>query len=441
MNGAAVLAQLHALKPARRRGHVRKIASGHVEADGPLATLGDVCRIEAGADGLHVLAEVIAVHDERVVLTPYEQDASLTPGACVEALSSNNCVPVGDAFGARAIDALARPIDGDGPIFHETTAPLHGRVLTPLDRCDAGAVFETGVRAIDGLLTLARGQRIGIFAASGVGKTTLLNQLALQAGFDHCVACLVGERGGEVEAFWRTIRADHARARFTCVAATSDVSPALRVRAVHQALALAEHWRDRGRHVLFILDSATRFAMALRELGLAAGAPPTVRAYTPNVFAALPRLVERCGGAAHGGAITAVLTVLSETDDVDDPIAETMKSLLDGHIVLSRTLAEQGRFPAIDPCRSISRKSERLMAPGHALAARKALAQLSAHEDARVLIDSGVYRSGANPALDEALRDRDALLTFLRQNARERCGFDETAGRLQALYGGAGPHA
>jgi flagellum-specific ATP synthase len=295
----------------------------------------------------------------------------------------------------------------------------------------------TGIRAIDGLLPLAKGQRIGIFAASGVGKTSLLEQLAAQIECDRCVLCLVGERGREVEGIWRQVSKRADAGRFTLVAATSDESAALRVRSANVALALAEHWRDQGEHVVLIIDSVTRLAMALREIGLASGEPPTVRAYTPNVFAALPRLVERCGAVRSGGAITAVMTVLSETDDVDDPIVEVMKSLLDGHIVLSRKLAERAHFPAIDVPRSISRLSPGLMAPPHAAAAREAIAMLGTYEEARLLIESGMYKQGASPEIDRAIAMRDRLSGFLRQSQDEKSGFDTSVGALRAVTSGS----
>ncbi|MEO7680896.1 MAG: FliI/YscN family ATPase, partial [Sphingomonas sp.] len=283
------------------------------------------------------------------------------------------------------------------------------------------------------LLTLGVGQRIGIFAASGVGKTSLVEQLASQIDADRCILCLVGERGREVEALWRMLSNREDADRYTLVAATSDESAALRVRSVNYALSLAEHWRAQGEHVLLLIDSVTRAAMALREVGLAAGAPPTVRAYTPNVFAALPRIVERCGAVQGGGAITAILTVLSETDDVDDPIVEVMKSLLDGHIVLSRALAEQGHFPAIDVVRSVSRQAERLVSSAQRSAMRGAVAMLAAYEEARIMIESGVYKGGTNALVDRAISSRAALGDFCRQQRDERANMTGTVSRLIGL--------
>ena len=425
---------------ARPYGFVRRVAPGLVEASGPASRLGELCEIECdGAPPL--LAEVAAVDERRVVLIPLEQQATVRPDARVVARPMRDRVAVGDAFAGRAVDSLGRPIDGGGEVAAEAYGQLAGAVPKPMNRADPSKVLPTGIRAIDGLLTLGQGQRIGIFAASGVGKTSLMEQLATQVECDRVVICLVGERGREVEAIWRMLSAREDKERFTVVAATSDESAALRGRSVSYALALAEHWREAGDHVLLMVDSVTRLAMALREIGLAAGAPPTVRAYTPNVFGALPRLVERCGAVRSGGAITAIMTVLSETDDVDDPIVELMKSLLDGHIVLSRSLAEQGHFPAIDVPRSVSRGAQQLVAADQANAMREAVAQLAAYEEARVMIESGVYKSGTNAAVDRAIAKRSEMNSFLRQPRSDNCAYADTVRKLRAITAGAAAHA
>ncbi|HEX8223873.1 MAG TPA: FliI/YscN family ATPase [Allosphingosinicella sp.] len=440
MSGHRFLAGLDRADFARPYGYVRRVAPGLVEASGPASRLGELCEIECDG-GPALLAEVAAVDERRVVLIPLEQQATIRPDARVVARPMRDRVAVGDAFAGRAVDSLGRPIDGGGEIEAQDHVALAGSVPKPMNRADPSKVLPTGIRAIDGLLTLGQGQRIGIFAASGVGKTSLMEQLATQIECDRVVICLVGERGREVEAIWRMLSARDDSDRFTLVAATSDESAALRGRSVSYALALAEHWRDSGDHVLLMVDSVTRLAMALREIGLAAGAPPTVRAYTPNVFGALPRLVERCGAVRSGGAITAIMTVLSETDDVDDPIVELMKSLLDGHIVLSRSLAEQGHFPAIDVPRSVSRGAQQLVAAEQAGAMREAVAQLAAYEEARVMIESGVYKSGTNGAVDRAIAKRGEMNAFLRQPRSEDSAFAETVRKLRAITAGAGGHA
>ncbi len=426
------------LSPARRTGFVRRTAPGRVEASGPLAAIGDTCEIvQAGGS---VLAEVAAVGVDHVILIPLDQQVAIAPVARVLALSDRAEVPVGEGFAGRLVDARGAPLDGGPALAADQMAPAHGKVMAPMERKAPEAALETGIRAIDGLLTIGRGQRVGIFSASGVGKTTLMTQLALTVAADRCVVCLVGERGREVESLWRTVLGRDDARRFACVASTSDLSAPLRARAVHLAMALAEYWRERGEHVLLIVDSITRYAMALREIGLAAGAPPTLRAYTPNVFAALPRLVERCGAARSGGAITAVITVLSETDDVDDPIVEIMKSLLDGHIILSRQFAEQGLYPPIDVLRSVSRQAASLMRTEHAAAARRAISLLAVYEEARMLVETGMHKPGASVRIDEAVRERETLLSFLRQRTDERSAFAETLRRLTSLSRG-GSHA
>ncbi|KQN71173.1 FliI/YscN family ATPase [Sphingomonas sp. Leaf62] len=408
-------------------GEVRRVMPGRIEASGPTATVGGLCRIGGQ------LAEVAAVDADTLVLVPVEDGGPIAIGTRVEPVTYDG-VGVGDGYGGRAIDALGRPIDGGAAIRPDQRVALRGIAPGPLDRVAPTVLMETGVRAIDGLLTLGQGERIGVFAASGVGKTSLIEQIVAQTAATRRIVCLVGERGREVSGFWQALSSRGEAA--TLVAATSDESAAMRARAVSTALCLAEHWRDRGEHVLLVVDSITRLAMALREIGLAAGEPPTVRAYTPNVFAALPRIVERCGAVRGGGAITAVLTVLSETDEIDDPIVETMKALLDGHILLSRTLADRGHFPAIDPIRSISRQAVRLMKPAHAQAARGVTANLATYDEARVMIDSGLYQAGANPAIDAATAARDGINAFLRQEQGVTVPFAETLRHLSTLAQG-----
>lgn len=425
------LEALDAIEFARPYGFVKTVTRGQIEASGPSCTVGDICEIET--DGAPVLAEAVAVKDTRVILVSLDTGRAVLPGARVYLRGGHGMVAVGNNFAGRAIDALGQPIDGRGAIAAADRSPLHGDVPPPLGRVTPNRAITTGLRAIDGLLTLGAGQRIGIFAASGVGKTSLIEQLAVQIDCDRCILCLVGERGREVEAVWRSLCARDDASRFTLVAATSDESAPMRARSVGYALNLAEYWRDQGAHVLLIVDSVTRLAMALREIGLTAGEPPTVRGYTPNVFGALPRVVERCGAIAAGGAITGIMTVLSETDDVDDPIVEVMKSLLDGHIVLSRSLAERSHFPAIDISRSISRLASTLVSAEHGAVARSAVALLGVYNEARMLIDSGVYKPGTNPEIDRAIACRSALSALLKQRRDENVPFADSVRGLVAV--------
>jgi flagellum-specific ATP synthase len=426
------LAQLRSLEVIARTGTIRRVMPTWLEADGPNVPVGTVCEIGvAGNDnGLRSFAEVIRVDANSISLLPYFEVSRIEVGAQVRAVTGAAEVPVGRAFLGRAIDALGQPIDGGERILPEAWQPLHQAAPLPLSRETPNEILETGIRAIDGLLTLGVGQRVGVFAASGVGKTSLLSQLIRQVETDVCIICLVGERGREVEAIWEKDLTNEARTRATLIAATSDQAAALRVRAVMQALALARYWRDLGLRVLFVLDSITRFAMALRERGLAAGEPPTVRAYTPSVFSIIPQVVEQCGALKNGGSISAVMTVLSENDDVEDPLSELMKSLLDGHFVLSRALAERRHFPAVDPLRSVSRNSSSLLPADQRAVVDRAHALIARYEGSRALIESGLYVAGSNAEIDEAIATQPAIDSFLRQGLDEKLGIDSTLEQL-----------
>jgi flagellum-specific ATP synthase len=429
----AALSAFAAYQPYPAEGRVLRIHAGEIEADGPDLSVGMLCAVHPSVDrGEPVQALVAAVSSEAIILVPFSSVASLKVGDSVRAEDDNSGLPVGDGFAGRAISALGRPLDGGAEIKGVKSA---ASPFSTLDRIAPSEVIATGVRAIDGLLTLGRGQRMGIFAASGVGKTRLIGQIIEQASCDRLVICQVGERGREVGELWSNLSSSAARPKVTLVAATSDESAPMRARAVDQALALAEYWRSRGEHVLLIVDSITRLAMALREIGLIAGEPPTARAYTPNVFRELPRIVERCGAARSGGSITALFTVLSETDDADDPLVEIMKSLLDGHILLSRNLAQAGHFPAIDVPRSISRMFDALVDDPQLEAARKCRAWLAKAEESRILVESGMYKAGGDKVLDAALAARDGLDAFLRQGSKEQTSIGESRQALMNLVG------
>ncbi len=409
-----VEAALRNASPLRAAGRVTSVLPTHLEADGPLLPLGALCEVDAGPAG-SVDAEVVRVRSGCVTLMPLDSLHGVLPGALVRAHGDSGHLSVGAGLLGRAVDGRGAAVDGGPPPRAAERWPLQGDAGPVLSRIGPHAPLETGVRAIDTLLTLGVGQRVGIFAGSGVGKSTLLGDLLVQTRADACVLCLVGERGREAQALWQERLDDAARRRSTLVASTSDHSAVLRVRAVALALAQAEWLRAQGQHVLFVLDSATRYAMALREVGLAAGEPATVRAYTPSVFAALPRLVERCGARRGGGAITALMTVLTESDEADDPLAEVLKAVLDGHLVLSRTLAERGHFPALHVPRSISRVFRDVTDAAQQALAADAIAQLSLLESSQTLIDAGFYSAGSNPALDRAIRLRSALQAFVCQ--------------------------
>lgn len=436
MTVASAIQRLREIDVAHYVGKVTRIMPGWLEADGPNLPVGALCRLLPVGSTDEILAEVLRVDGQGIAMAPLSSIHSLTVGDRVQAVTRRAQLPVGMAFLGRAIDALGNPIDDGGPIAASGKQHLNPDPPAPLDRSTPDELLVTGIRAIDGLHSLAKGQRIGVFAASGVGKTSLLSQLLRQVDADVCVCCLVGERGREVESIWSQELGGAARKRSIMVAATSDAPATLRVRAVHQSVGLARYFRDAGLHVLLVVDSMTRFAMALRELGLAAGEPPTVRGYTPNVFSVIPRIVEQAGAVRDGGSISAIMTVLSETDDVDDPLCELMKSLLDGHIILSRNLAERGHYPAIDPLKSISRNAHRVMSDTHSGAARKVLAMLECLERSRTMIDTGLYTTGSNPQIDAALAAEPQMEKFLRQLSDDCSDVERTVTFLESVARG-----
>jgi flagellum-specific ATP synthase len=347
---------------------------------------------------------------------PFGPIDGVATGCEIQPHGRASAVEVGDALLGRVIDAVGRPLDGGTPIAATGRRALRSAPSNPMQRPRIATLLETGVRAIDGLLSLGRGQRIGIFAGSGVGKSTLLGMIARHVRADVNVIALVGERGREVRDFVEGQLGTQGLARSVVIAAASDQPAPARIRATYAALAIAEQFRDEGRHVLLTIDSVTRFAMARREIGLAAGEPPTARGYTPSVFGELPQLCERCGTSASGGSITALMTVLVEGDDMNEPIADCMRAILDGHIVLSRELAQLGHYPPIDVLQSASRVMADVASAAHlqsATAARRLLAVLQRN---RQMVDLGAYEPGSHPELDRALAVRDTLDEWLRQS-------------------------
>ena len=428
------LQRLKSVEFVRHIGFVTRVLPGFIETSGPNVSIGTVCQVEC-SDGRVLMTESVSATSDSIVLMPYGATDGVRVGDRVQAEALSSSVWVGDAFLGRAVDGMGRPLDGDTPVRGTVARSLHGVVTRPMDRGAKLEVVETGVRAIDSLLTLATGQRIGVFAGSGVGKTTLVNAISRNVDCDVKVICLVGERGREAAEFWRNNVSDADRSKTVLVASTSDQPAVLRVRAVHLALVLAEYFRDQSLHVLFVMDSITRYAMALREIGLAIGEPPTTRAYTPSVFAALPKVVERCGAALGGGAITAVFSVLSESDDIEDPLSEIMRSLLDGHLLLSRDLAEQGRYPAIDVTRSISRLMSAVAQPAEIQAAHTAVAALAQYEKSRILIETGAYKEGNSVEIDRAIALHSALVEHVAQDLALKCSRASAVQSLADIVG------
>jgi flagellum-specific ATP synthase len=405
-----------------------------LESRGPGASLGELCSVEvAGREPLE--AQVIGFRDDRVLLMPFGDAQGVSAGTRVRAGGGRREVPVGRALLGRVVDALGQPIDGKGPLACVTQVPLHRAPVTPLERAEVSEVLETGVRAIDALATFGRGQRVGIFAGSGVGKSTLLGKLTRQSGSDVIVVAMVGERGREVGDFISESLGADGLPRAVVMAATADQPPLLRVHAVHAAHATAEYFRDQGLDVLLVVDSMTRFAMAQREIGIAAGEPPASRGYPPSVFNWLPKILERCGRLRSGGSITAVYTVLVEGDDMNEPIADHMRAILDGHIVLARELADRGQLPAVDVLRSVSRLMGRLATPAERDLATRTRALLAAYERSRDLIGMGAYQAGHDPVLDDAVRVLPDLERLLRQSPGEHSSRGQSLAALAAIVG------
>lgn len=422
----------------RRTGRVLGILGQSIEAVGPDATIGEVCEVQLGQPGEVLLAEVVGVKPGRVVLMPYGDTRGIGAGSVIVATGQPPGVGVGEALLGRVIDAFGAPLDGGAAPLTRQLRGLHAPPINPLTRPRITELLETGVRAIDALLPLGRGQRMGIFAGSGVGKSTLLGMLARDVRADVNVIALIGERGREVLDFVEKNLGAEGRKRSVVIVATSDQPALVRTRAAHAATAIAEHFRDQGQQVLLMMDSITRYAMARREIGLAAGEPPTARGYTPSVFSDIPALCERCGTNAAGGAITALYTVLVEGDDFNEPISDIVRATLDGHIMLSRELAHEGHFPAIDVLQSSSRLASELTSAEERALMTQAVELLASYERNRQMVDMGAYRAGSNAAIDRALAARPALRELLRQSVLESGTRADTLQRLRAAVGGAG---
>lgn len=407
------------MDPYPLTGRVIRLTGLCIESQGPDLPVGAVCEI-ALRDGAGVLrAEVIGLRDGHIVLMPYGDTRGIAIGCAVTGAGQSPEIAVGPAMLGRVIDAFGAPLDDGPPVSYSTTRPLRAPSINPLRRPRIEQVAETGVRAIDALLTLGRGQRVGIFAGSGVGKSTLLGMIARRATADINVIALIGERGREVKEFIDKHLGEAGLARSVVIVATADMPALVRARAAYAATAIAEYFRDQGKQVMLTMDSVTRFAMAKREIGLAAGEPPTARGYTPSVFAELPELCERCGTVDGGGAITALYTVLVEGDDFNEPIADILRATLDGHVVLNRKLAHAGHFPAIDVLQSASRLLSDLAKDAELALVRKAVGHLAAYERNREMIDIGAYRAGSSADIDRAIALMPALKRFLQQDANE----------------------
>ncbi len=434
-------------------GRLTRVTGLVMEAVGLKMAVGSTCVVELPNNRIE--AEVVGFSGDKLFLMPENDVQGLIPGARVvpvepasapmhggkrrtrrRATDRARHLPVGNMLLGRVLDAAGRPLDQIGPLLEEETAPLQSRPINPLDRAPIKDALDVGVRAINNLLTVGRGQRMGLFAGSGVGKSVLLGMMARYTEAEVIVVGLIGERGREVKEFIEQILGEEGLRRSVVVAAPADVSPLMRLQGAAYATTIAEYFRDQGRHVLLIMDSLTRYAMAQREVALAIGEPPVTRGYPPSVFARLPQLVERAGnGGEDGGSITAFYTVLAEGDDQQDPIADSARAILDGHLVLTRTLADAGHYPAIDIEQSISRAMINLITPGHLDQIRRFKQLYSRYQRSRDLISVGAYAAGSDPQLDQAIALYPQLESFLQQTLAQRAGFDESIHQLHALFG------
>jgi flagellum-specific ATP synthase len=444
--------------PLESVGTLLRVTGLVLEAAGIRVPVGSVCEVhsEGQTPPVMVLAEVVGFSSDRAYLMPTGDLHGLSSGARVVPRPAPRVpprlgqdhhpwrrsedrslhLPVGDGLLGRVVDAHGHPLDRLGPILNTHSEPMVRRAINAMDRDPVRRPLDTGVRAINALLTVGRGQRIGLFAGTGVGKSVLLGMMARYTQADVIVVGLIGERGREVKEFIEDILGDEGRARSVVVAAPADAPPLVRLQGASYATAIAEHYRDRGKHVLLLMDSLTRYAMAQREIALAIGEPPATKGYPPSVFAKLPALVERSGNGLHGvGSITAFYTVLTEGDDPQDPIADAARGILDGHIVLSRELAESGHYPAIDVEKSVSRVMGAVAPKEHVAAARRVRQMLAKLTRARDIVQLGAYQHGSDPELDQALRLQPQLTTLLQQDMHERATLDASRHALHTVAG------
>jgi FliI/YscN family ATPase len=422
-------------EPVPRRGRVQRITGSMLVVDLPRLELGQHVSILRPRRELR--GEVVGFEGRRALVMPFDQPGGVAAGMVVESQPRSDLVRVGEAFIGRTVDPFGEPLDGGPPIESGRRRPLQRIAPNPMARRPIDQAMPVGVRVIDGLCTLGAGQRVGIFAGSGVGKSTLLGMMARNAACDCVVIGLVGERGREVREFVERDLGPEGRARSAVVVATSDRSPLLRIRAAEYAVALAEDLRSQGKNVLFLMDSVTRYAHARREVGLAAGEPPATRGFPPSVFAAIPALMERLGNDDGAGSITALVTVLVEGDDLDEPISDTVRGVLDGHIVLSRPLAEQAVWPAVDPLVSLSRLARQVSDPKQIEQAAKLRFLLARYKEVEDMVRLGAYVAGSDPSVDFVLERREAIRMFLCQGIEEYSSVEDTWAAIELLLEGA----
>ncbi len=413
-------------------GKVTNITGLLIEGVGPGVSIGTVCSI-INQEGQNFKAEVVGFRGNKILLMPFTDTKGLSPNSLILAEKGLTTIKVGEGLLGRVIDGLGNPIDGKGDINYTETISLYHEPINPMLRKPITEPLDVGIKAINGLLTIGKGQRIGILAGSGVGKSTLLGMIARYTTADINVIGLIGERGREVKEFITKNLGEEGLKKSVVVAVTSDNSPLLRMRGAFVTTSIAEYFRDKGYNVLLMMDSITRFAMAQREIGLSIGEPPTTRGYTPSVFAILPKLLERAGNSDSKGSLTAIYTVLVEGDDMNEPVADSTRAILDGHIILSRKLAAQNHYPCIDILNSKSRLMTDIVDENHKELAGKIISIYATYKEAEDLINIGAYSKGSNPKIDEAIEKIDAINSFLTQKIEEKFSMKETLEEMKKI--------
>ncbi|MEA3486399.1 MAG: flagellar protein export ATPase FliI [Thermodesulfobacteriota bacterium] len=427
---------INGIDPLITYGKVSGIVGLLVEGHNPGTSIGEMCRIypNGNGNGRTIGAEVVGFRDKKVLLMPFGNLDSVGPGCRILSTGKKSNVKVGHNLLGRVIDGLGNPIDDRGSIESEDEYPVYAEPINPLKRGRITESIDLGIRAINGLFSCGKGQRMGIFSGSGVGKSFLLGMIARNTKADINVIGLVGERGREVREFIENSLGEEGLAKSVVVVATSDMHPLVRMRAAYVATAISEYFRDHGKNVLLMVDSLTRFAMAQREVGLSIGEPPTRKGYTPSVFSLMPKLLERAGSVEGSGSITGLYTVLVEGDDFNEPIADAARSILDGHITLSRDLAAKNHYPAVDALESISRLMIDLVDEKHRKRANDIINTIATYKKAEDLINIGAYVEGSNPEIDNAIKMTGGINSFLRQEIGEKVGFEESKEQLLALF-------
>lgn len=429
------LTAIERCQPIRQEGKVLKVAGLVLEASGPGLSVGSLCAVHA-PDGRLIPAEIVGFKDKRVIAMPFGEVKGIKPGSRMVDLNRRAFVHVGKGFLGRVIDGMGQPLDKVGPVSSKVEYPVQGVPLNPLHRGIIHEVLDVGVRSINALATVGKGQRIAIMSGSGVGKSVLMGMIARNTAAAVSIIALIGERGREVREFLERSLGEAGLRKSVVVVATADSPPLVKIRAAHLSAAMAEYFRDQGLDVILMMDSVTRYAMALREVGLAAGEPPSSRGYTPSVFSEIPKLLERAGNLEKGGSITGIFNVLVEGDDMNEPIADSIRSVADGHIVLSRSLAQKGHFPAVDPLASLSRVMNDIVKPEQRRLATKTIKTLAVYREAEDLINIGAYADGSDPEIDFAKKSIGKINGFLQQGMHEKASFDESLSALMRLFEG-----